>query len=339
MKRREFLGATGAGLAIAAWPRLAGAQSLEALAAAAEKEGPVVWYESSPADQAAKIVAAFAKRWPKVKVEHVRIVGGNEFPARIMRESQANSPTADVGSGGADHVWALAERNLLAKLDWSTIGIPKALAATDFAVVSAASVYVLLWNTTKVKDDEAPKSWDDLVDPKWRGRVGTWVRSAGIAHLPKVWGAARTDAWVAKLVAQKPFLFKSTFPLAQQVAAGEVDVAIGIYHTAQPPIKKGAPIKVRALDPTPISSIFSSITAKARNPNGAKLLMAWLHSAEGAAAYEEATDRGNHLIPATATAKLLAGRTVAEFPADETATYSAFAKKYDEMLAKAGEAR
>ena len=67
--------------------------------------------------------------------------------------------------------------------------------------------------------------------------------------------------------------------------------------------------------------------------------MAWLHAPEGAAAYEEATDRGNHLIPGTATQKLLAGRTIAEYPPNETPVYSEFAKKYDEMLAKAGEAR
>ena len=62
------------------------AQSLAQLAAAAEKKPPVVWYESSPADQGDKVIAAFAQKYPNVKVRQTRLVGGNELAVRTVQD-------------------------------------------------------------------------------------------------------------------------------------------------------------------------------------------------------------------------------------------------------------
>lgn len=325
--------------AFAASASPARADVLGDLAAKAAKGGEVVWYESSPEEQIDAVVAAFNKRYPKVRVKFVRVVGGNEFASRAVQESQARGYTADVLTGGADHIWQLNERGILARVNWAELGIPKQLAPTDFTVATSASIYVVLWNTNKVKDSEAPKTWDEVLDPKWTGRVGSWVRASAFAELASGWGAEKAEAALKQFITLKPFLFKSTFPLAQQVAAGEVDVAIGFYHTAQPPIKAGAPLKFRALDPTPMHTIYTSISKTSRNPDGAKLLLAWLSSPEGAKAYEDATSRGTHLLEGMQAAALIKGKNATEFPIEKSDELGELNEKFNKMLAGAGQAR
>ena len=329
-------GAIGLGLAMTLAAPLS-AQTMEEMAAQAADGPPVLWYESSQSEQAAQIIDAFNETFPDIAVEHVRSTGGNNLAVMIQQEAQAGIDTASLATGGISHLDALAEANLL--MDLPDVGINDALVSGDHLVNTAASVYVALWNTDAVADDEAPTTWDAFTDPKWKGRIGTWIRSAGFANLAQQMGEDEVARIVEGFAGQEPLLFQSTFPLAQQVAAGEVDVAMGIYHTAQPPIRAGAPLKVGALDPTPVNTIWSGIVEAGGNVAGATVLLAWLVSPEGAAAYESATDRGNALIDGTETAKLLEGVTLSEWPAAETETYSELQTRFNEVLASGGTER
>ena len=325
-------------LALASSPAVK-ADTMQELAAKAAEEDGIVWYESSQDSQAAEVIEAFNRSYPDIEVAHVRVVGGNQLPGRVVQETQARGYTADVITGGATHVWQLSERGLLMNVDWQDLGIPEAMTPTDFAVGAAASVYVLLYNTDAVSESEVPTTWDEIVDPKWSGRVGSWVRATAFAQIAKLWGEEKAREMLQQFIALEPLLFKSTYPLAQQTAAGEVDIAIGFYHTAQPPIQAGAPLKAVALDPTPMHTIYTSITRDAPSPNAAKLFLAWLASPAGAKAYEEATNRGSHLLPGTRTAALLEGKTIAEWPPTETEAFAGIQTDFNEMLAAVGAAR
>ncbi|MWD29007.1 extracellular solute-binding protein [Aquicoccus sp. SCR17] len=315
------------------------AQPLEDLAAEAADGPPVVWYESSPEDDADKIIEAFNETYPDIRVQHVRITGGNQFAARAVQETQARGYTADLLTGGADHIWQLNDRGILMQLDGEELGIDEKLMPTDFTVATAASVYVLVYNSDNVSEDEVPTSWDDLLDEKWKGRTGSWVRAASWAQLAKAWGKDKAEEHLREYVKLDPFLFKSTFPMAQQVGAGEVDLAVGFFHTAQPPIQAGAPVKLKALDPTPMHTIYTSISQEAKNAAGAKVMLSWLASTEGNKAYEAATNRGSHLIEGTKTHDLVQGKNVSEWAPSETEDYSVISEEFNGILAGAGEAR
>jgi len=321
---------------------LANSATADALSDLAEKasKGPeILWYESSKESQIDKVIAAFNKQYPNVKVKHVRVVGGNKMAGRVVQEIQGRGYTADLVTAGAAQTWALNDRDFLLKTDWSKLGIPKKVTPTDFAVAIAASVYVILVNTKNVPGEEEPKNWDDLTKEKWMGRIGGWVRAGAHTQMSKVWGQEKAEAELKKFVALKPFLFKSTFPMAQQVAAGEVDVAIGFFHTAQPPISAGAPLKRIALDPVPMHTIYTAVTESARNKAGAMLFLSWLVSSTGAKAYEDATNRGSHLLEGTRTHTLVKEAKTAEYPATETGIYTEVATKFNKILSSAGAAR
>ena len=214
---------------------------MKQMAAKAAKGGSVIWYGSEKRDQASKIVAAFHKDFPKVPLKHMRVTGG-VMAGKIIQEAQTKARTADVGSCGGGSTYNMTKRDLLAKVDWPVVGIPKGL-VRGRAVITAASIYAVVYNTKLVKPSEVPHTWQDLLNPRWKGKIGTWIVGAAFVHLAKAWGEEKVTKYIEEFNKQKPFLFRSTYPLAQQVAAGEIPVALGIYHTAQPPIKAGAPVK------------------------------------------------------------------------------------------------
>lgn len=329
-----------AGLAILASPASPVlAQPLAELAKAAEKKPPVVWYESSPSEQIDKVLAAFNRKHPNVKVRHVRLLGGNELAVRTVQEMQARGYTADLLTGGADHISQINGRGFLENVNWAQIGVPKAYSPNAFMTATTASIYVVLWNTRKVSDAQAPKTWEEVLDPKWTNRMGSWVRAAAFAQLAATQGPDTARKQLERFIRLKPMLFKSTFPLAQAVAAGEVDLAVGFYHSTLPPINAGAPVKMRALDVVPMHIIYSGISKNARNAEGAKVLVSWLASEEGALAYEEATGRGNPLSPKTRSAQFIAGKRISEWPPEKSDELGALNEYYNRLLEAVGSAR
>ena len=206
------------------------------------------------------------------------------------------------------------------------------MAPTPFGVATAAVVYVIVYNTDLVKEADAPKTWDDLLNPKWDGKIGIWVRGEGQGALAATWGVDKVVDYVRKMNTLHPVLLPSTFPLAQQVAAGEILVGLGLYHSAQPPIRRGAPIKAIVPEPAPINTLYSLVPAKAKNPSGGELLAIWLATPEGAKVYEDATDRGNPFIAGTKTNALLAGHTASQFPVDKAVEEAGVVQRLNKMI-------
>jgi iron(III) transport system substrate-binding protein len=302
---------------------------------AATESGDLSWYESNPLNALDRVLAAFARGPGRgIRVRPESVPGGVGIVGRVANEAQAGGRTADLVSLGGSGILRLQERNLLADAGWQQMGFPESFVAGP-ALLTAAALYCVIYNRNEVKPEDAPKTWEDLLAPRFKGRIGSWSRMAAFAELAHVWGEARVNEYYARFLAQEPMLFRSTAPLAQQVAAGEVAVGLGIYHTALPAIRRGAPIEVVLLDPTPVSAIWTAVTVPARRPKAAKLLGAWLATPEGARAYETATERGHPLLAETETGKRLAGLTLAEWPMGEKDQY---ARIYEALNARVNEA-
>jgi iron(III) transport system substrate-binding protein len=315
------------------------ADAVQDLAAAAAKKGPVIWYESSPPEQILKIATAFNKRYPDIKIQFVRNTGGGGIAARVIQESEAGAATASFFIGDVAQVVPLNQRNLLLSSNWQSLGIDPALVTTPYAIASTAALGVLVWNKQRVADADLPKTWDEFLAERWRGKIGQWVRAATLGTLAKDYGEQHMRDYVRKLLELQPMIYASTFQLAQQVAAGEVDIGMGLYHSAQPVIAAGAPLGLRFLDPTPMNTLYGAVVAKGGNPEGAQVLLAWLSTLEGAKAYEAAIGRGNPLIKGTDTAERVAGRKLVEFGFKDAATIEKLDADLTQMLMAASKKR
>ena len=183
---RLVMAAIVAGLVLTA--EAAGAATLQDLAAAAAKKGPVIWYESSPPEAAIKIAAAFNKRYPDIKIQYVRNTGGGGIAARVIQESEAGAATASFFIGDVAQLIPLNQRKLLLSSDWKSLGVDPALVTTPYAVAATAALGVLVWNKQRVADGDLPKTWDGLVAERWRGKIGQWVRAATLGTLAKAYG-------------------------------------------------------------------------------------------------------------------------------------------------------
>jgi ABC-type Fe3+ transport system substrate-binding protein len=336
LSRRRAL-AAAASFAAVRGPAASGqdARGFVALAESGE-DGDLVWYESSPRDELDRVARDFTQAFPGLRARvRGETVAGVAILGRVQQEYQAGGGMVDIASLGGAGLTRLIERGLLREVDWTRLALDPMLIVGRHAVMTGAAIYCIICNTALVSEREAPRRWEDLLNPRWRGRIGTWVRAAAFAELASVWGPERTTAFYQRFLEQRPLLFRSTAPLAQLVAAGEIAVGVGIRHTARAALARGAPIRLHVPDPTPVSAIYTSLLANTRKPNAATLFAAWLATPQGAAAYEHATDRGNPLIAGTAAARLVQGHQLAEWPMDRKADYARLLDQYDAMVNEA----
>lgn len=333
MRRRSLLALPALAL-LGLTGRPASASPIDELAKKAAAAGPILWYESSPTEEMQPLIKAFEQRYPGVKLQHVRDTGGNAMAARVIQETQGGGRTADVGSNGPPILSQLARRGLLADVEWAGLGVDKKVIATPYALATAATAYVIIYNTQAVKQADAPGTFEALLDPRWKSRIGLWNRSEAQTSIAAVWGEAKTSEFIGKLKGQQPMLFASSFPMVQSLASGEIDIAWGAQHAVRPTLRKGGPVQFVVPDPLPVTTIYTFVTKAARNPEGAQLFAAWLTSPEGAKAYESATGRGNLLVDGTDYGTMAKGKTIAEIPLTRNDEYSRIYEAYNALLAK-----
>ena len=291
----------------------AGAATLDEVIAGAKKEGAILWYDSLPAEQGNAILQAFQKEYPFItKIEYLEVPGSAKM-ARIAQESRAGGPTADVSINNAAAAQEHIGQGFVTEIDWKALQVPVSadLTPDKYMIAATTSTYVLVYNTNKVKESEVPKNYEEMIDPKWKKRIGTWSRAITFVTFDSVWGQEKTTEYVRSFAKLEPQLFRSTYTIAQAVGAGEIDLGYTIYHTALPTLEKGAPIKFVFLEPVPLSMLYATALKHGKNPNAAKLFLKWLGTTNGALAYEKQAQRGNYLVPETATAKMLKGKKLA----------------------------
>lgn len=297
-------------------------ETRESVVKAAEKEGHIVWYDFYARDQGLAVLKDFQKDHPFVKdIQYVEIPAAQK-QARVLQESLAGGPTSDLFLTSASSQQEFIDQKFTIPVDWTALGVAATSGESPdpYMVSITTAVHVATYNSNRVKGADVPKTWDDMVDPKWKGRIGAWSRAVQYVHLSSAWGADKTTAYVKRLAALHPRLVAGTFPLAQSIASGEIDIGLGTYDGTKRMQEKGAPVEMVGLDPVPLSLLYGTVMKYGKNPNTAKLVLAWLNTPSGAVTFEKITRRGNFRVPATETAKFLKGKQVTYFkPLDEIA--------------------
>jgi iron(III) transport system substrate-binding protein len=253
----------------------AGAQS--AHLEAARKEGKVVWYTSLALPSAEKVAKLFEDAHPGIKVE-VHRTGSQRVLQRLMQELQANIKNADVvHTSDAGHFVLLKDKKLL--LRHVPPGVERFPAgfkdADGYYFGLRATVNVIAYNTKLVPAAEAPKTWKDLLDPRWRGKLVTAHPGYSGVVATHVLALVQMHGWdyFKQLAQQKVMIVQSAVDPAGVVASGERMVAVnGGDYTFYQTKKKGAPLEiVYPKEGVPLVVSPTAITAFAPHPNAAKL--------------------------------------------------------------------
>ena len=262
----------------------------QAILDGARKEGQVVLYSAAIVNQALRPMSdAFMKKYPFVKMTYWR--GDTEdIIAKLGAEERANNVVVDVaeGTGVGDlavdagltqpyftpQVDALPERYRDRNGRWS---------------YTRVSYFSIAYNTRLVAAADVPKSYDDLLDPRWQGKLAWRVGTASgtplfITTMRLARGEHQALDYLRKLAQQKMINFGagSARTLVDRVIAGEFPIALNIFaHHPLISKSKGAPVDSRLLDPVPSTAGTMVIAKGVRHPNAALLLVDFILSKEG----------------------------------------------------------
>ena len=284
MRGRTVAGlVVGVALAVAS-SGLAAAQ--DARLEAAKKEGKVVWYTSLALTSAEKVAKLFEAAYPGIKVE-VQRTGSQRILQRVMQELQANIKAADViHTSDAGHFVLLKEKKLLMKYTPAGVdGFPAGFKDKDgYHYGLRATVTTIAYNTKSVSAAEAPKTWKDLLDPKWRGKLVTAHPGYSGVIATHVLALVHLHGWdyFKELAQNKPMLVQSAVDPAGVVASGERPVAAnGGDYTFYQTKKKGNPVEiVYPKEGVPLVVSPTAIASFAPHPNAAKLFTDFTFSRE-----------------------------------------------------------
>jgi iron(III) transport system substrate-binding protein len=250
----------------------------------AKKEGKVIWYTTMTIDQSKQVVDQFEKKYPFLKVEFFR-TGGGPLLNKILTEARGGRHAWDVLVGRGEMMLPLKERNLLASyVSPETKMIDKDLFdSKGFWASYYVNTYVLGWNTKLVKKDDVPKTYDALLDPKWKGgQISFDTEAFGMLQgLIGVWGKEKAVAYFKRLAAQEPVLKRGNTERVQLAVAGEYPLIVAYNQTIERMTQRGAPVDWLALEPAVVQVNPVMLAAKAPNSNGGRLLIDFVLSKEG----------------------------------------------------------
>jgi len=244
---------------------------------AAKKEGKVVWYTSLALPSAEKVAKLFETAYPGVKVE-VHRTGSERILSRVMQELQAGIKNVDVvHTSDAGHFVLLKSKNLLLKYTPAGVdGFPAGFKDRDgYFYGLRATVSVIAYNTKAVSAAEAPKTWKDLLDPKWKGKMVTAHPGYSGVIATHVLALVNQYGWdyFKQLAQNRLMLVQSAVDPSGVVASGERAVAVdGGEYTFYQTKKKGNPVElVYPKEGVPLVVSPTAIMSFAPHPNAAKL--------------------------------------------------------------------
>jgi iron(III) transport system substrate-binding protein len=259
----------------------ASAQDLEK----AKQEGRLVFYTSWGVTDADYVIKAFEKKYPFLKVELARSTSEKTLN-RLLTEHRTQSFLGDVVAISGIQSSILKEKGILDRYqsgessqfpnDW--------VDSQGYAYGLHQTLYVIGYNTKLVSAAAAPKDWDDLLDPRWKGQIGWETEEYYLfGALLKLRGKDKGLAYWRRLAEQKVNFRNGYSLLAELVSAGEFPVAVSLYqHRVEEYIDKRAPVQSVVThpliggDPNRISLLKG-----ASHPNAAKLFIDFMLSLEG----------------------------------------------------------
>ncbi len=240
----------------------------------AKREGEVIWYGGGSSEIDESINRRFMKKYPFIQAKKFRIQS-QKLLVRFEAESRAGKHMADIVRTTDWYIDIFKKKNLLLKYD-----SPERKFFPDEFKDRAGhytALYLFLhaaaYNTKLVTKSDLPRSHDDLLDPRWKGKLGLEDGAyVWFVNLLKIKGQKPGMEFMKKLARQEVNIRSGTTLLANLVAAGEIPLAIDLYaYQIERAKKSGAPVDWVAFEPAIVHTVLAGINKNAPHPNAARL--------------------------------------------------------------------
>ncbi|MGE5095499.1 MAG: ABC transporter substrate-binding protein [Betaproteobacteria bacterium] len=329
---KRWLSGLALAVVVAAAPALAQQASV---VEAAKKEGTLTFYTTIAEKDLPVIVKPFEQKYG-IKVNIWR-AGTDKVLQRTIQEARANRNDVDVVHYGSPEMEALAREKILKPVDDPVQKdlMPGSVPAHKQWAATILSVWVQAYNTNAIKKEDLPKKWEDLLDPKWKGRIGIEAKDddwfATVVHL--LGGEEKGLAFFRKLAETNGISVRKGHTLLNNmVISGEVPLALTVYNYMPEQAKaKGAPIDWFAIEPAVARSNAVGIATKAKHPNAALLFYEYLLGPDG----QKAMTSIDYVPTNTRVASPLKGvKIVTTDPARSLDESEKWSKLFEDIVAK-----
>jgi iron(III) transport system substrate-binding protein len=259
--------------------------------AKAKKEGRLrVLAEMEPPNIKAS-TAAFMKKYPFINLYIEEIQGADQIQRNILEVKSGAAKDWDILHVSTDfyseyipYVWKV---DLLGMAQQGVLQIPQPMIdAKNRNVVAFFSRFqATAYNKSLLPPDKAPRAWDDLLKPEFKGRkFAADIRPTEIASLVPAWGLEKTLDYARKLAAQQPIWVRGGTRTLTAIVAGEVPMMIGPNYTAVKRAQAKDPSRVLQyviLEPVPVRlTVAEGIHTATQRPHAALLWLEWMAGPE-----------------------------------------------------------
>ena len=293
---------------------IAVAETLEQLIAGAKKESELTFIAGAQTFGGQKTLnlleAAFNKRFGlNMKIRFAAGPEMNSMAARTITELKNGSKaSSDVYHGSQSHVSLLHKEKALEQVNYSGIfpWISKPMEIfPNEGVLIFTSLRGIIYNSKLIAKDKAPKSYEDLVDPKlsptWAGKLAIPPYVSWLVELSMIWSEDKVKNFTKKLVALSAGRLR--YSEEERVVSGEFPIAANMGGATEQMWQwqaKGAPL-VAVMGSTPVlPSYFQlAVPRNTAHPNLAKLFTGFMASKEAQAILEKQDFRTSHLVDGT----------------------------------------
>jgi len=295
--RRDMVAGAACASIWLAGNRAAQAAPSPALINAAKAEGKVVWYTGMIVKQLVRpLVEAFGSKYG-IELKYAT-AGDSETVLKLTSQARARRMEADVFDSPGTAIPPLTKAGLIEP--FAPTGAAKYSAKFRPPSRIYTAMYALYlttaYNTARVKPNEAPRTYNDLLDPKWKGRM-VWTDTRGISGPPgfignilKTMGQEQGMAYLGKLAQQKIVRDPGNQRVVlDKVIAGQFAIGLMTYnHHAVISKARGAPVAWLKMEPLVENLGVIALVKNAPRPNAAKLFLEYLVSDEGQKIIREA---------------------------------------------------
>ena len=262
--------------------RVSGEERQKRLLSGAKAEGKALLYGNIDADHLERLRLDFERRYAGIKLEVWR-ASGEKTSNRVLTEARAGKYAVDVVAPSNEHLPVLMQAGLIGRYS-----SPGRNAYPDFHKDREGywssydyNLAVIAYNSRLVSASEAPKKYEDFLNPKWKGDFALDMDpDKAVMGWLKSWGYEKTEKFMRALIKNDVVVRKGHTLLAQLLCAGEFKLALELYAYRVVSLKheKGCPVEIVYPDPTPGAVTPLSIAKRAPHPYAAALLVDYIIS-------------------------------------------------------------
>jgi iron(III) transport system substrate-binding protein len=319
------------------------AAPIDDLISGAKKEGTIEFYAPSTlTPQGAQALgAAFNKKYGlNVKLQFSPSGNMTRDIGKVVGLGASGVPPEwDLMVVTDAHHATLWVKKMHQPFDYKSIGVDPKMIQYDNGAVSFANQFVLpAYNKKLVSASDAPKTWDDLLNPKWKGKLGV---SSATHHMARLaagpWGEEKTTNFVKALTKQELILGRLG-EIYNRLLLGEIVVAVSLSDSEIKSEKnKSAPVVfAEAVSPLIAPAYEAGVPKNAAHPKVAYLMAAYLTTQEAQKIWEKYAGQSSAFIPGTTAYKYVQKKNVVYMTQDQAEMVDRLSREYGKIFGFSG---